>query len=225
MKVMTLMLLWWQCHCSPTALHQSELILAEPSVHCETEYSTTWYTDYKELETEQCETEYESVCVTETNVVCVDSVVTQCDTVVTNKCHTEYNTVCTDHFRPELEPFIETECKVLYKEECDFRWEGEGNDKIWVPIPGTCKEEPYEECVDLAKTKERQIAYPVCQDVPSQICHDVPAEVCRDIPDKKCAQKPYEICRVSNKGIEVLFNIWPRMCQMKFAIKSTRRRQ
>ena len=27
-----------------------------------------------------------------------------------------------------------------------------------MPIPGTCKEEPYEECVDLAKTKERQIA-------------------------------------------------------------------
>ena len=130
MKVMTLMLLSWQCHCSPTALHQSELILAEPSVHCETEYSTSWYTDYKELETEQCETEYESVCVTETNVVCVDSVVTQCDTVVTNKCHTEYNTVCTEAFRPELEPFIETECQVQYKEECDFRWEGEGNDKV-----------------------------------------------------------------------------------------------
>ena len=63
-------------------------------------------------------------------MVCVDSVVTQCDTVVTNKCHTEYNTVCTEAFRPELEPFIETECQVQYKEECDFRWEGEGNDKV-----------------------------------------------------------------------------------------------
>jgi len=194
-KLMTLLVLVWQCHSSPTALHQSELILAKPSVHCSLEYSTTWLTDYKEVETEECETEYSSLCVTETNVVCVDSVVTQCDTVITNKCHTEYNTVCKDQFRPELEPFIETECQVLYKEECDFRWEGEGNEKVWVPIPGTCKEEPYEDCVDVAKTKERQIAYPVCQDVPVQICHDVPAEVCRDIPDKKCAQKPYEVCK------------------------------
>ena len=150
-------------------LHQSELILAEPSVHCSLEYSVTWTTDYKELETEECKTEYSSLCVTETNVVCVDSVITQCDTVVNNKCHTEYNTVCTEAFRPELEPFIETECQVKYSEECDFRWEGEGNDKVWVPIPGTCKQQPYEECVDVAKTKERQIAYPVCQDVPHQV--------------------------------------------------------
>ena len=40
--------------------------------------------------------------------------------------------------------------------------------KIWVPIPGTCRQEPFEECVDLAKTKERQVTYPVCEDVPQQ---------------------------------------------------------
>ena len=165
----TMLVVMTSSQSSPTALHQSELILAEPSVHCSLEYSVTWTTDYKELETEECKTEYSSLCVTETNVVCVDSVVTQCDTVYNNKCHTEYNTVCTEAFRPELEPFIETECEVKYSEECDFRWEGEGNDKVWVPIPGTCKQEPYEECVDVAKTKERQIAYPVCQDVPHQV--------------------------------------------------------
>lgn len=188
-----LVLMVGQSQSSP--LHQSELILAEPSVHCSLEYSTTWVTDYKEVETEECETEYSSLCVTETNVVCVDSVITQCDTVFNNKCHTEYNTVCTEAFRPELEPFIETECEVKYSEECDYRWEGEGNDKVWVPIPGTCKQEPYEECVDVAKTKERQIAYPVCQDVPNQVCVDVPAEVCHNIPQQKCAQKPFEVCK------------------------------
>ena len=130
MRVMTVIFLAWQSHSSPTTVHQSQLVLAEPSVHCSLEYATTWVTDYKELETEECQTEYESICVTETNVVCVDSVVTQCDTVTTSKCHTEYNTVCTDQTRLELEPFIETECQVLYKTECDYRWEGEGNDKV-----------------------------------------------------------------------------------------------
>ena len=26
------------------------------------EYSTTWFTDYREVETEECQTEYEKVC-------------------------------------------------------------------------------------------------------------------------------------------------------------------
>ena len=45
------------------------------------EYSTTFFTDYKEVEVEECHTEYEKLCVTETNVVCVASSVTQCDLV------------------------------------------------------------------------------------------------------------------------------------------------
>ena len=66
--------------------------------------------------------------------------------------------------------------------------------QIWVPIPGTCRQEPFEECVDLAKTKERQVTYPVCEDVPHQVCVDVPKEICHEIPEKKCAEKPYEKC-------------------------------
>ena len=85
-------------------------------------------------------------------------------------------------------------CETVHSEECEHRWEGEGNDKIWVPIPGTCRQEPYEECVDVAKTKQRQISFPVCSDVPHQVCVDVPKEVCHEIPEKKCAQKPYEVC-------------------------------
>ena len=33
------------------------------------------------MEVEECHTEYEKLCVTETNVVCVASSVTQCDLV------------------------------------------------------------------------------------------------------------------------------------------------
>ena len=95
-----------------------------------------------------------------------------------------------------------------------------------MPIPGTCKEEPYEDCVDLAKTKERTIAYPVCEDVPSQVCVEVPEQRCRDIPDKKCAQKPYEVCKVSSS---LLFDkncsLSPRTFPTKFVTKSTRRLQ
>ena len=159
-----------------------------------------------------CDTEYEKVCSTQYNTHCVDSVQTQCTTISVPKCTTQTNTVCNaeqilgllhccdvqvceQQVRPELEPFIETECKTLYKEECEHRWEGEGNSKVWVIIPGTCRDEPYEECVDVAKTKERQVAFPVCQEVPYQHCVDLPQELCKDVPDRKCVEKPFEVCQ------------------------------
>ena len=85
------------------------------------------------------------------------------------QCHTEYSAQCRDHVKLELEPYIETVCSTQYTEECEHRWEGEGNDKVWVPIPGTCRQEPHEACADVAKTKERQVTYPVCEDVPHQV--------------------------------------------------------
>jgi len=184
---------------SGTPIHEtlpatSKLIAAEPTVLCNLEYETTFYTDYKEIETQECHTEYENICVTETNTVCVESSITKCDLITETKCHTEYSKKCTDQFKIEREPYIETVCETKYQEECEHRWEGEGNDKVWVPIPETCRQEPYEECTDVAKTKERQVAFPVCEDVPHQVCVDVPKEVCHEIPETKCAQKPYEKC-------------------------------
>merc|ERR1711862_1036858 len=41
-----------------------------------------------------------------------------------------------------------------YKEDCEYQWEGHGNNKVWVPIPGTCKNNPYDECKEVTKTKE-----------------------------------------------------------------------
>merc|ERR1711902_259664 len=64
----------------------------------------------------------------------------------------------------------ETECSTQYKEDCEYQWEGHG------------------------KTKERQVAYPVCQDVPEQSCRDVPRQVCRDVPDQVCRNQPLEQC-------------------------------
>merc|ERR1739842_96731 len=59
-----------------------------------------------------------------------------------------------------------------------FQWEGYGNNKVWAKIPGTCKQNPYDKCQDVTKTKEKQVAYPVCNDVPEQKCVDIPKKVC-----------------------------------------------
>merc|ERR1711945_25376 len=188
---------------SGTPIHEtlpatSKLIAAEPTVLCNLEYETTFYTDYKEIETQECHTEYENICVTETNTVCVESSITKCDLITETKCHTEYSKKCTDQFKIEREPYIETVCETKYQEECEHRWEGEGNDKVWVPIPETCRQEPYEECTDVAKTKERQVAFPVCEDVPHQVCVDVPKELCinvhKKIPVKASKKIPKQKC-------------------------------
>merc|ERR1739846_284025 len=90
------------------------------------------------------------------------------------QCRTEYTTLWDTEYKE-----TETEvCTTEYKEDCEYQWEGHGHDKVWAPIAGTCKTNPYETCKDVAKTKERQVAYPVCNDVPEQKCVSVPRQEC-----------------------------------------------
>merc|ERR1712154_482366 len=124
------------------------------SVSCRTEYSVVWDTQYQEKETQECVTDYEKVCHTVNERLC--------KTTTRQECQTVY------------EPYTETECTTQYKEDCEYQWEGYGNNKVWAPIPGTCKQNPFDTCKDVTKTKKRQVAYPVCNDVPEQACQDVP---------------------------------------------------
>merc|ERR1711922_119906 len=141
------------------------------SVQCRTEYTTLWDTEYKETETEVCTTEYEK------------------------QCNTVYKNVCVEQYKTEYEPYTETECVTEYKEDCEYQWEGHGHDKVWAPIAGTCKTNPYETCKDVAKTKERQVAYPVCNDVPEQKCVSVPRQECVTVPDQVCTNQPLQKCQ------------------------------
>merc|ERR1711892_773498 len=141
------------------------------SVQCRTEYTTLWDTEYKETETQVCTTEYEK------------------------ECQTVYKSVCVQQYKTEYEPYTETECSTQYKEDCEYQWEGYGNDKVWAPIAGTCKKNPYDECKDVTKTKEKQVAYPVCKDVPEQKCVDVPRQECVAVPDQICTNQPLQKCQ------------------------------
>ena len=110
------------------------------------------------------------------------------------KCNTVYKKVCVDQYKTEYEPYTETECSTEYKEHCEYHWQGEGNNKVWVPIPGTCNTNPHDECRDVTKQKARQVAYPVCRDVPEQQCADVPRQACRQVPDQVCSNQALEQC-------------------------------
>merc|ERR1711915_241740 len=164
------------------------------SVQCRTEYATIWDTTYQETETQECVTKYDNVCKTTFERQCQPTTRQECNTVYEKQCQTVYKNVCVDKYKTEYEPYTETECSTQYKEDCEYQWEGHGNNKVWVPIPGTCKNNPYDECKEVTKTKERQVAYPVCQDVPEQSCRDVPRQVCRDVPDQVCRNQPLEQC-------------------------------
>merc|ERR1712123_252384 len=153
------------------------------SVQCRTEYATLWDTEYKETETQVCTTEYEKVCRTETQRLCQPTTRQVCSTVYENQYQTEY------------EPYTETECSTQYKDDCEYQWEGYGNDKVWAPIAGTCKKNPYETCQDVSKTKERQVAYPVCNEVPEQKCVSVPRQECVSVPDQICTNQPLQKCQ------------------------------
>merc|ERR1712013_535326 len=112
------------------------------------------------------------------------------------KCRTEYATLWdTEYKKTEYEPYTETECVTEYKEDCEYQWEGHGHDEVWAPIAGTCKTNPYETCKDVAKTKEKQVAYPVCNDVPEQKCVSVPRQECVTVPDQVCTNQPLQKCQ------------------------------
>jgi len=165
------------------------------SVQCRTEYATLWDTEYKETETQVCTTEYEKVCRTETQRLCQPTTRQECSTVYEKQCQTVYKSVCVEQYKTEYEPYTETECSTQYKDDCEYQWEGYGNDKVWAPIAGTCKKNPYETCKDVAKTKEKQVAYPVCNDVPEQKCVDVPKQECVAVPDQICTNQPLQKCQ------------------------------
>merc|ERR1711962_1269664 len=110
-------------------------------------------------------------------------------------CKTVYKSVCVEQFKPEYEPYTETECSTEYKEDCEYQWEGHGNDKVWAPIAGTCKSNPYETCSDVTKSKAVQVPYPVCRDIPEQKCVDVPRQECVQVPDQVCTNQPLQKCQ------------------------------
>merc|ERR1739838_290574 len=165
------------------------------SVQCRTEYATIWDTEYKETETQVCTTEYEKVCRTETQRLCQPTTRQECNTVYEKQCQTVYKSVCVEQYKTEYEPYTETECSTQYKEDCEYQWEGYGNDKVWAPIASTCKKNPYDECKDVTKTKEKQAAYLVCNDVPEQKCVDVPRQECVAVPDQICTNQPLQKCQ------------------------------
>jgi len=164
------------------------------SVQCRTEYTTVWDTNYQEKETTECVTNYEKVCRTVTERLCKATTRQECSTVYEKSCSLVYKSVCVDHFRTEYDPYTETVCSTEYKEDCEYQWEIQGGAKIWAKIPGTCKQNPYDNCKDVTKSKERQVAYPVCNDVPEQKCVDVPREKCVEVPDQVCSHQPLQQC-------------------------------
>merc|ERR1712062_782461 len=168
------------------------------SVECRTEYTTVWDTQYQEKETQQCVTNYEKVCQTVTERLCKATTRQECQTVYEKSCNTVYKSVCVDQYKTEYEPYTETECSTEYKEDCQYQWEGHGNNKVWAPIPGTCKQNPYDSCQDVSKTKEKQVACPVCRDVPEQVCQDVPRQQCsnkhKKVPVRISKTVPKKVC-------------------------------
>ena len=68
-----------------------------------------------------------------------------------------------------MEHYTETECRTDYKEDCEYQWEGTGYNKVWAPIPGTCRNNPYDKCGDVQKQKVKQVPYQDCQNVPKQV--------------------------------------------------------
>merc|ERR1712020_833497 len=109
----------------------------------------------------QCTTQYRSQCSPVTKQ--------ECETVYRDQCNTQYEQKCTTQYKEEVEYYTETECNTDYKEDCEYQWEGAGNNKVWAPIPGSCRNNAYDNCGDVQKQKFKQVPYDDCQSVPKKV--------------------------------------------------------
>merc|ERR1712179_848376 len=166
-----------------------------PSVTCSTEYVLLWSTEYQEREEEVCNTLIRKNCETKTERFCQPTSRQDCRTEQERQCSTFQRSVCVQKLKTVYEPYTESECTTEYKQDCQYEWRGEGNDKVWAPIEGTCQNVPYEQCKEVAKTHARQVAYQECNDVPEQKCSFVPKQVCVTVPDEICTSEPVTECQ------------------------------
>ena len=85
------------------------------------------------------------------------------------QCNVVQEQQCQEKWRDETQNYSETQCSTQYKEDCEYQWEGTGNNKVWAPIPGTCNSNPYDHCEDVQKQAVKQVPYTDCQAVPKQV--------------------------------------------------------
>merc|ERR1712061_109659 len=181
------------------------------SVQCGVTYQVVWDTEYVEQPHQTCETVYEQQCHVTSERLCHNTTRQECQLVQDQVCNTVYSKLCTDHYKTVVEPYTETECTTEYRDDCEFHWEVQGGEKVWAVIPGTCKKNPYDECRDVQKTHQKQVAYQVCEDVPGekcqyvnrQECYQVPDQVCKSEPITQCSEVPKQICKVHHKRVPV----------------------
>merc|ERR1712226_1493174 len=167
---------------SPTPTPEKLIAPVTPAIACTVTYVTVWDTEYHDNEHEVCVTEYEKVCNTELQRLCQPTTRQECSTHYEQQCSTVYKNVCVQKYRTE------------YKQDCQYEWQGEGNDKVWAPIDGTCQSVPYDECNDVQKTHARQVAYEACHEEPEESCISVPKEVCISVADEICQNEPLTKC-------------------------------
>merc|ERR1712121_297054 len=162
-------------------------VQSSPQVACRTEYAEVWDTEYVETETQDCQTVQVKQCNTAYRKQCVPKQRQECNTVY----KTEYDT--------------ETECNTDYKQDCEYQWEGTGNNKVWVPIQGTCQNNAYDKCGDVQKERLKQVPYNDCKDVPKQVlsqeCRTVTEQACSQVPYQNCQNVPKQECRAVHKKV------------------------
>ena len=94
-------------------------VIGEELEDCQEESMTVVDTLMVEGEVEECDEVMESVCDTEYTQECDCSQSEQCEEVMVEVCAER-------RVRPE------PSCVTLYIDDCQSRWEGEGDSRVWV---------------------------------------------------------------------------------------------
>lgn len=94
-----------------------------------------------------------------------------------------------------LEVCAET-CTTIHIDDCQSRWEGQGDTRVWAIIPGSCVRRPQQRCEQPSLQ---------CRHLPSRRCRTVRRcrrQQCRKVPWTFCHKRPRkQNCRLIQRTL------------------------
>ena len=189
-------------------------------VTCKHRYSeicyTTYATNFKPYQEEECEDNIVNSCFIEFNKVASEEAVSFCHTPIIFQgdgeqvCQTVYESACTTRYHEHDVQDDIVECETIQEEKCEDVTQGYTTEE-------KCTRWPVQKCTANKENVKKYSPETECKKVPREICgagtSQVPGEeecfdrketVIQEVPEETCNLEPQRICKHVTKLVPLL---------------------
>ena len=152
---------------------------------CRIDYIEVVSVEYSEVMVHECRTKNVTTCSKEAFNECFDVEREKCEDREREECFDKLEEDCSTKFKKEESEERSRECD----RNCEYRWEGEGNDKRWVVDKSSCS------CEDVVRKIVSNVPYLDCKLISRRECRNVPVRDCFPVKERRCELKQREVCK------------------------------